>query len=491
MNIASSEQIRVLHVDDNPDFVETAAIFLEQEHSRLTVETETDPTDAVDRLTEEIDCIVSDYEMPDTTGIEFLETVRASFPDLPFILFTGKGGEEVAADAISAGVTDYLQKERGTDQYSILANRIANAVTAHQSVAAAEQRRYRLEQILKTVPSCVVQVDTDGTVVFANRRTNDVLDVTQERLTGNLYTDTDWEIEDLDGCPISDSDHPFRQVIQSGEPLNNAEYMMTAPDGTQKILSVNGVPLYDDDGDVESIVCSLSDITTRKEREQHLQRQNEQLQEFANIVSHDLRNPLQVARGQLTIAQQTGDDEAFETGQQALDRIEAIIEDVLTLARQGQRVGETRLTDIGTIAREAWETADTETTTLRVIGQCQIEADPNRLQQLFENLFRNAMEHAGPDVTITVGPIDPVPTATRTANENVNGFYIADDGSGIPADHQEQVFDSGFTTAEAGTGFGLAIVSQIAEAHGWEISVTESRKGGARFEIIDSPSVGR
>ena len=112
--------IRVLHVDDEPNFADTAAAFLERENDRFTIETAHSANDGLDRLTTtDFDCIVSDYDIPDQNGIELLETVRTEYPDLPFILFTGKGSEEVASDAISAGVTDYLQKESGTDQYTI------------------------------------------------------------------------------------------------------------------------------------------------------------------------------------------------------------------------------------------------------------------------------------------------------------------------------------------------------------------------------------
>ena len=99
-----------------------------------------------------------------------------------------------------------------------------------------------------------------------------------------------------------------------------------------------------------------------------------------------------------------------------------------------------------------------------------IRCDLNRLRQLFENLYRNAIEHGGSDVTVTVGQLD-------------EGFYVEDDGSGIPEGKREQVFDLGFSTADTGTGFGLSIVQQVVETHGWKIDLTEGKNGGARFEI--------
>jgi len=137
------EPVRVLHVDDEPDFVETASTFLEREDDRLTVETTTRADEGLERLKKDShDCVVSDYEMPRKDGIEFLESVRERCPTLPFILFTGKGSEEIASEAISAGVTDYLQKGTGTEQYTVLANRIENAVSARQWKREADRQSH-------------------------------------------------------------------------------------------------------------------------------------------------------------------------------------------------------------------------------------------------------------------------------------------------------------------------------------------------------------
>jgi CheY-like chemotaxis protein len=134
-------RIRILHVDDEPEFAELVAAYLERADDRCEVETATGPRDGLATLADApFDCVVSDYDMPGMDGIAFLERVRETHPELPFILFTGKGSEEVASDAISSGVTDYLQKETGTDQYTVLANRIVNAVEAHEAEADLARR---------------------------------------------------------------------------------------------------------------------------------------------------------------------------------------------------------------------------------------------------------------------------------------------------------------------------------------------------------------
>ncbi|WP_158855192.1 ATP-binding protein [Halorhabdus sp. CUG00001] len=215
----------------------------------------------------------------------------------------------------------------------------------------------------------------------------------------------------------------------------------------------------------------FSDVTQRERYRKELERQNDRLEEFASMLSHDLRNPLNVAQGRLELAREDRDDDHLESVAEALDRMETLIEDVLAIARQGQPVDEREPVDVGRIARQAWEMVDTRQADLHVSEGTTVEADPDRLQQLLENLVRNAVEHGGEDVTVTVGPL-----------EASDGFFLADDGSGIAPEDHDAIFESGYTTAEDGTGFGLAIVEQIVDAHGWTVALADSQTG-TRFEI--------
>jgi len=220
----------------------------------------------------------------------------------------------------------------------------------------------------------------------------------------------------------------------------------------------------------------FSDVTESERHRRELERQNERLEQFASVVSHDLRNPLNVAQGRLELARDVRDDDNLETVAAALDRMEALVADLLALARQGEAIGDTEPCDLRAVAEEAWAGVDTGDAALDVTGDRTFAADRTRLVQLFENLFRNSLEHAGPDVTVSVA-------ATG------DGFAVADDGPGIPADQRDRVLEPGVTTTEGGTGFGLAIVASIASAHGWTVTVGESEDGGARFAFaaVETP----
>ncbi len=239
-----------------------------------------------------------------------------------------------------------------------------------------------------------------------------------------------------------------------------------------------------------------TDLTELKVRERELERQNERLERFASIVSHDLRNPLTVANGYLELVRDElgPDHEAVEQIEQSHGRMEELIDDVLTVAREEREIDELEPVRLGALAEEAWEHVDTAGGTLEIRGgDVWIDAEPTRLSQLFENLFRNAVEHGSTSHSGVNSPEDAVehgstshsggdgPTVRVTSTGT--GFLVEDDGPGIPPDRRVAVFESGYSTAGESTGLGLAIVEQIVAEHGWSISITDGDLGGACFEI--------
>jgi PAS domain S-box-containing protein len=212
----------------------------------------------------------------------------------------------------------------------------------------------------------------------------------------------------------------------------------------------------------------------RADREAALERRNEQLERFASIVSHDLRDPLNTAAAKTTLVRaDLGDSDYLDDLDAVHDRMGEIIEDVLTLTREGRAGVETEPVPLAEVVEEAWGTAGTPEATLEVADDLgTVGADRGRLRTLFENLFGNAVRHAGPDPTVRVGAL-----ADR------RGFYVADDGPGIPEGERESAFEYGYTTDEDGTGLGLNIVAEVAEAHEWAVRLTDGAAGGARFEF--------
>ncbi|MFC7134243.1 MULTISPECIES: PAS domain S-box protein [Salinibaculum] len=713
-----TESIRILHVDDDPAFGDMAAEFLEREDERFDVTTATDASEGLERLGDAVDCVVSDYDMPGPTGIDFLETVRETRPELPFVLFTGKGSEEVASEAVSAGVTDYLQKERGTGQYTVLANSIANAVEQYRSKRELEASQRRLSLFIEQSPLGVLEYDENFEIVGLNEAGQDILGYSESDLRGETWetlvasssyenvdevtsalaeaeggyhsvdenvrkdgehitcewhnrvvTDDEGEVvavfslfqditeriererrlertsarlealfenspdminvHDTDGN-ILDPNPRFREKtgydageladmkvwdvdqqldrdeaadvwaeMDAGERLRlesvyrtrdgetfpvelhvrrlnlagedrfvvisrdvserrererdlerYREYtdrMLDAIDdlffiydaeGTPQrwnesfadvtgypdaeIPSLNAVDFVPDDyreaaaenfeavletghARLEAPVLAADgsttpyefvanrvehpdgrpqvvgigrDVTVRRERERDLERQNRRLEEFASVVSHDLRSPLSVAEGNLELARENRDSDELQSVARAHDRIRSLIEDVLTLAREGNPVETVEPVGLAETAETCWKTVETGDATLAVETQSTVLADRSRLRRMFENLVQNSVDHGGPGVTVTVGDVE-------------GGFCVADDGPGIPPEKRSEVFERGYSTSEDGTGFGLRIVEQLADAHDWEVSVAASDAGGARVEFTGVTFVDR
>jgi PAS domain S-box-containing protein len=603
--------IRVLLVDDRPPVGDLTATYLERNDDvRVrSVESADEGLDLLDA--EEFDCVVSAYEVPECDGLQFLADVRDRDPDLPFLLFTGKGSEEIASEAISAGVTDYLQKGSGREQYEVLANRIRNAVAQYRAQREAHDARDRLDRLYGRITDAFYALDDDWRITYVNEQACEFLDRDPEDLAGRdireafpegggdefydayttaletqepatftaesvfrpgrwveervfpsedglsvffrdvterrrrdqtldalhdatrrlMHAETEQEIAgvvsrvadtvlefpgtgvrrydadretlvsvaiggeeaaDVNGRPPFDvTDSPHGRAYREGESVTvevrNSSHdlgpfarTMYVPIHDWGVLSVGK---HDDDhfsdanvrfaeilaGNARAALDRAERESQLRARERALESQNERLEEFAEVVSHDVRNPLNVAGGHLDLARETGDECHFERVAQAHDRIESLVDDLLELAREGQTVGRTEPVALAAVAERAWENVSTECgATLRVGEVGAVEADESRLLALLENLFRNSVEHGDPDVTVGI--------STREG-----GFAVSDDGPGVPESERDSVFENGYTTDDDGIGLGLAIVKGIADAHGWSVAVGRSEAGGAAF----------
>jgi signal transduction histidine kinase len=298
-----------------------------------------------------------------------------------------------------------------------------------------------------------------------------------------IFLDRDWTVRDvnqaakamfpeLDGA-IGQSLDTILPTVADAAADKKTDPIRIDHKGSPRYYQVSTTPISAGEV-VTGRVIVFTDVSEREQYRRRLERQNERLEQFTSVVSHDLRSPLSVADGYLELARETGEKEHFEKVAMAHDRMVELIEDLLELARSGMDIGETETVELADLVQDCWQLITSREATLSVEDDLimNVEADPERLRELFENLFRNAIEHGGSDVSIKVGTVP-----------DEQGFYVEDTGPGIPEESREEVLEAGYSTAEEGTGFGLTIVKEIAEAHGWEIRITEGTDGGARFEI--------
>jgi PAS domain S-box-containing protein len=341
-------------------------------------------------------------------------------------------------------------------------------------------------------------------------------------------------VDDIDDRPPYDvDDSPHGRAFQRGETVIDQieeddafdrdafAYTMYVPIGEFGVLSLGKFGDRFDDADrrfaeilAENTAAAIQQARQREQlqrKREELERQNERLDEFASVVAHDLRNPLSLGRGAFESYRDSGEAERAADVEYAFERMETIIEEVLTLAREGEDVDDAEKVAVPAVAREAWEMTSTPAASLEVHDPGDVVADRDRLLQVFENLFRNAVEHGhlaagkhgggeaergrgdgepeqgangeGERVDDDSSDLEPI-TVQVGALADAPGFYVADDGVGIEPADRDRVFEAGFSTSESGTGLGLGIVSRIARAHGWEADVCVSSAGGARFEFV-------
>lgn len=465
----SSRDITVLHVDDSPGFANLVREFLQTQNDDISVITYLSADDALARLDsgDSVDCIVSDCEMPGIDGLELLEIVRKQWPTLPFILFTGKGDEETAMTAINLGVTDYLQKKSGTSQYAILANRIRNVVAQNRAEVnlreVSEQTEVQFKLLVDAVEDyAIFLIDTDGRVQTWNSGAEKLKGYTREEILGEPIS-VFYREEDTDtGIP----DRYLDEAAAEGH--ITYEGWRVRKDGSEFWAHVTLTALRVR-GDLIGYAKVTRDDSTHH-REQQLVEQNEQLTDILATISHDLQNPLNVAKGRVELTMETEDISHLDTVLAALTRASELIVYLGKLAGIGGRMVNSEPVDLREVAEAAWTSVETEQATLRIEGDTVFTADRQGVMLLLENLFKNAIDHAGPEVSIRISLTD-------------GGFAVEDDGPGVPESERTRIFEMGYSSDPDGTGLGLAICKQRAIANGWSLEATEGSSGGARFVV--------
>ncbi|WP_254838184.1 histidine kinase N-terminal 7TM domain-containing protein [Natronomonas marina] len=306
---------------------------------------------------------------------------------------------------------------------------------------------------IEHIDSGYLVVDTESRVLDANEAGAGLFGIAPDEAIGRT-------IQELTEASAA--------LVETDDGVGGDETVTVVREGERRYYDVDTSAVYDGRDQPIGRVVLIHDVTEQRRRQQTLQertreleRQNEKLDRFASIVSHDLRNPLSVADAELEKVRKSGESPDYDRMQEAIDRMDDITEDVLELARQSEATVDHEPVNLARLCDRAWDTVDTGRT---------VRADPGRLRQALENLFQNAVEHGPRGVTVRVGDL-------------TEGFYVEDDGPGIPPHLREEVFDHGFTSTDHATGLGLAIVSRTADAHGWDVEIGKSQAGGAKFQF--------
>lgn len=181
LEILKKDEIQLGMIDDQEQLLDLSKIVLEKEKDNFDIDITTNPEEILDWYQDgELDVIVSDYDMPQMNGVELLKEVRKHSECFPFILYTGKGSEEIAAESIQAGVTDYIQKETGNEHYKFLANRIENSVESYQH----KIENLILSEVVEGSDNMIMVTDTDSEIIYVNPAFENAFEYTEKELMG-------------------------------------------------------------------------------------------------------------------------------------------------------------------------------------------------------------------------------------------------------------------------------------------------------------------
>ncbi|MFB1064012.1 PAS domain S-box protein [Natrinema sp. H-ect4] len=406
-----------------------------------------------------------------------------------------RGARSVAVAPLAAGGELYgvtvvyatepiSERERNAIQtIAATASHVLETIAIRGRLDQRERALHRYERLVETAGDGMYVLDDAGHFTTVNDALVEMTGYSREGLLGE-HASILFDREDVTAATAL-----IRSLLETESHTETIELPLETKAG-ERIPCEAQIAVLVPDGEFLGSVGVLRDITERKRSERKLRERNERLDTFARIVSHDLRNPLGVAQGYLELFEETGDVEHAEKTRDGLDRIGSIIEDVLAIAREGDWAADTDPTDLESIAHEAWDHVSTAEATLSVTGTMTIEADRSRLLRLLENCFRNSIEHGDTTRTVRVGPLERDGRDERDRrggrgerDGRARGFFIEDDGEGLPEELRDEIFDPSVSSSTEGLGIGLWIVREVATGHGWSVVATESEGGGARFEF--------
>ncbi|MCU4740021.1 histidine kinase N-terminal 7TM domain-containing protein [Natronoglomus mannanivorans] len=346
------------------------------------------------------------------------------------------------------------------------------------------------ETIFESIEDAILVVDADRSIADFNEIASNLFPDLEDRIGDTLDEAYPGLVADDDTCCDGGGASAIIEQLDRTLDTPFAGAVRVSTPEKSRTLRIN-VSEITSGGEPRGYALIMRDVTELEQYTIDLEHKTDQLERFASVLSHDLRNPVSIASGYVELTRETGDLEHLEDVTIALERMDETIEDLLTLSREGDAIDETDAVTLRSLVADAWTTSDTQTLTLEneIEPEYRIRTDPSRLRTLLENLFRNAADHGAETVRVErlgvetrTGTGAGTETGTETETANQTGFIVSDDGPGIPEAERERVLEYGYSSAD-GTGIGLAIVSSVVTAHGWSLSVGESDQGGAQFTV--------
>ena len=482
--------ISLLYVDDEEILRKVTKEYIEH-LGHIRVDTAASVSDALDKLkTGTYDAIISDYQMPEIDGINFLKIVRQQQRDMPFILFSGKSREEVIIEALNCGADFFVQKGGNPRaQFAELMNMVYQAVLRRQSEMELARSERRLHDIINFLPDATFVIDRRGKVIAWNFAMEEMTGVPSSGMLGK--GDYEYAIPFygmrremlLDLVMASEEElaaKSYHHIHREGNGLV-AETVEARPRGLSLHLWAKATPLFDNAGNLAGAIETVRDISDIREAENNLKEASKKLSLMSSVTRHDIRNRINGLLAYTDLARATERSPETERFLSQVTRTAREILRQIEFARDYQELGaNTPLWQnvTGVIARVLEQRDNPGIRVDYSLHSLECYADP-LFERVFDNLIDNAVRYGEKITRITFG-------IEEGGSEIV--LFCEDDGIGIPEEYKEQIFERGFGK---NTGLGLFLVREILAITGMTIRENGIPGRGARFEILIPPRMFR
>ena len=469
--VQAEEPVKVLHVDDEVGFLKVAKQILETKDN-FKVDTASSVEEAIKKLeVNSYDVIVSDYQMPGRDGLQFYKELRKSGNDTPFILFTGKGREEVAIKALNLGADYYLNKIGSPETvYGEVTFAVKRIVNKKRIECANLQHKEFLENVLESIPNPFYVINSaDYTIKLANSASG--FGELSEKSTCHALVHNNTQ-----PCSGNEYPCPLQEILKTKKPTI-VEHIHGNNEEGPRDMEIHAYPILDDRGNVTQMIESCRDITQLRQMERMKEALQKKLNTIGRLTQHDVLNKLSTIGGSVFLAKQslTDNHESWKH----LNNIESILGQVNRIfdlaemqAQMTLGIEEKKNVNVGKNVTEALKLLP-DLQGVTIVNNCNdltLLAD-SFLRHVFLNLIDNSLKHGE--------KVSQMRIYHEIGDDEIR-LIFEDDGVGIPIAEKERVFERGYGKD---SGYGLYLIQELCEVYGWTIKETGKQGKGAQFTI--------